>query len=364
MNDSTRRIILIIVVLAVFIAAFWYFTDIFIYIFAAFILSILGGPLMKVLQKIQFKGRTMPQSVAAAISLVVIFAVLGLATYIIITLVYNEIQQLGNIDTTHIVEGLQATFIQMETFLAQHHLLPQGVSLSKVLVSQVNSLIADINFSSIFGNVVDIVKGLFIFAFSVVFMTFFALKDHHIFWKMLKKMIPTTLRDNFDNILAATKSQLVRYFTGVFLEMVVVGLLDGFICYLLGVPNALLIGFMAGLLNIIPYVGPLIAAAIGMIVGVTSSLAMGMPLSVISVIIIKVLGTFLAVKLTDDFILQPIIYGKSVSAHPLEIFIVILIAGKVGGIWGMMFAVPAYTLVRIIVKEFFGHYFIEMEEQV
>lgn len=364
MNNSLRRIILILLVLAAFIAAFWYFTDIFVYIFVAFILSIMGDPLMKLLQKIRFKGWALPQSVAAAISLVVIFTVLGGATYLIIPLVYREIQQLGGIDTTYIVEGLQATFIQIETFLAQHHILPHGVSLSKVLVSQVSSLLSDINFSSIFGNVVDIVKGLFVFIFSVTFMTFFALKDHHIFWKMLKKMIPTSLRDNFDNILVATKSQLVRYFIGVFLEMVVIGVLDGFICYLFGIPNALLIGFMAGLLNIIPYVGPLIAAAIGMIVGVTSSLALGMPLSGISVVVAKVLGTFLVVKLIDDFVLQPLIYGKSVSAHPLEIFIVILVAGKVGGIWGMMFAVPAYTLVRIIVKEFFGHYFIEIEKQV
>ena len=104
-------------------------------------------------------------------------------------------------------------------------------------------------------------------------MTFFALKDNHVFWKMLKKMIPTSLRANFDNILVATKGQLIRYFTGVLSEMLIVGSLVGLICYFLGVPSSLLIGFVAGLLNIIPYVGPLIAVAVSIVVGITSFMA-------------------------------------------------------------------------------------------
>ncbi|MBO7646629.1 MAG: AI-2E family transporter, partial [Bacteroidales bacterium] len=64
-----------------------------------------------------------------------------------------------------------------------------------------------------------------------------------------------------------------------------------------------------------------------------------------------------ATKLLDDFVLQPTIYGKRTQTHPLEIFIVILMAGYVGGIFAMIFAVPAYTILRIVVQVFFGAYF-------
>ena len=79
-------------------------------------------------------------------------------------------------------------------------------------------------------------------------------------------------------------------------------------------------------------------------------------------VIIKIVAAFGAVKLIDDFVLQPNIYGKSVNAHPLEIFIVILVAGKVGGVWGMLFGVPAYTVLRIVAREFFAQYFVPTEE--
>ena len=90
-------------------------------------------------------------------------------------------------------------------------------------------------------------------------------------------------------------------------------------------------------------------------------LAAGGTGATLTALLIKIVAAFIIVKLLDDFILQPIISGKSVNAHPLEIFVVILVAGKVGGIFGMIFAVPAYTLLRIIIREFFSQYYHEDE---
>lgn len=357
MNNS--RIILILLVLLAFIAAFWYFTDIFIYIFVAIILSILGSPLVNFLVSLKVKGRSLPKSVAAAVVLILIFTLLTLAGYFFIPLIVNELQQLGKIDTTMVVSGVQEWLRSADLFLIEHHWLPEDSTILQMASAHVNDIFSMINISSIFENLMSFATGFFIFLFSVIFMTFFALKDTDVFWTLMQKLIPTTLRGNFDTILSKTKGQLVRYFSGVFLEMIIIGLLDGFICYFLGVPKALLIGLIAGLLNVIPYVGPLIAAGISLLLGIAATLTLGMPSAEIPVVIIKIISTFVSVKLLDDFVLQPVIYGKSVDAHPLEIFIVILIAGKVGGIFGMIFAVPAYTLVRIIVKEFFGSYFVE-----
>ena len=79
--------------------------------------------------------------------------------------------------------------------------------------------------------------------------------------------------------------------------------------------------------------------------------------------VIKIAAAFGVAKLVDDFILQPYIYWRQTHSHPLEIFIVILAAGYLGGVIAMIFAVPAYTLLRIIINEFFGNQFVTEAER-
>lgn len=359
-NSNIKRFILIVVVLGTFCAMLWYFTDIFVYMFIALILAILGSPLVKLLQRIRIGKHHLPNSVAAGITLAIIVAVVGALINLLIPLISYEIRQLQSIDFTAFFDNLNNASRQVERWLRHKNLVSRDFNLAKLLTNRVGEFVSSLHISSIFGDVIGVVASIFICIFSVLFMTFFALKDDSVFWTMIKKYIPTSLRDNFDNILNETKQQLRRYFTGVFLEMVFVGVLDGLICFILGVPNALLIGVIGGLLNIVPYVGPLIACCSSVAIGVYATLTTGD--ASVTAVIIKIVATFLGVKMIDDFILQPNIYGKSVNAHPLEIFIVILIAGKVGGVWGMLFGVPAYTLLRIIVREFFAQYFIPAQK--
>lgn len=359
-NSNLRRVILIFVVLATFCAMLWYFTDIFVYMFIALILALLGSPLVRLLQKIRIGKHYLPNSVAAGITLVAIMAAIGALINLLIPLVSYEIRQLQNVDFESVIDNLNKTSQHVERWLRHKNLVGRDFNLTKLLTNRIGEFIASLHVSSIFGDVISVIGSIFICIFSVLFMTFFALKDDSVFWTMIKKYIPTTLRGNFDNILNETKQQMRRYFIGVFLEMLFVGVLDGLICFALGVPNALLIGVIGGLLNIVPYVGPLIACGSSVAIGVYATLTTGD--ASVTPNIIKIIATFLAVKGIDDFILQPNIYGKSVNAHPLEIFIVILIAGKVGGVWGMLFGVPAYTLLRIIVREFFSQYFIPVQE--
>ena len=359
-NSNIRRIVLIVAVLVAFCAMLWYFTDIFVYMFIALILSVIGSPLVRLLQKIRIGKHHLPDSVAAGITLVAIVAVLGTLINMVIPLVSYEIKQLQSIDLTAMLDNLEKASRQVDRWLRHKHLVSRNFNLAKLLTNRAGEFIGSLHISSIFGDVISVVGSIFVCLFSVLFMTFFALKDDSVFWTMIKKYIPTSLRANFDNILGETKKQLRRYFIGVLMEMVFVGVLDGLICFALGIPNALLIGVIGGLLNIVPYVGPLIACAASVGIGVYGTITTG-DASFVPVII-KIVAAFGAVKLIDDFVLQPNIYGKSVNAHPLEIFIVILIAGKVGGVWGMLFGVPAYTVLRIVVKEFFAQYFIPNQE--
>jgi predicted PurR-regulated permease PerM len=125
--------------------------------------------------------------------------------------------------------------------------------------------------------------------------------------------------------------------------------------WIFGVKNALLIGFFGGIMNIIPYLGPIIGSVIGLMLGVTSTLAAGSYNELLPVTF-KLAGVFIVVNLIDNNILVPVIYSKSVKSHPLEIFLVIIIGGGIAGLLGMLLAVPVYTLLRVIAKEFFQQF--------
>ena len=157
------------------------------------------------------------------------------------------------------------------------------------------------------------------------------------------------------NVVAESKSLLIRYYLGVLLEVIGVMLLITLGLKIFGIKNALLIGFFAGIMNIIPYIGPLIGGVIGIALGVISTLAMGTYDELLSVIL-KIAGTLIVVNFIDNNILVPTIYSKSVKSHPLEIFLVIIIGGGLAGLAGMLFAVPVYTLLRVIAKEFFNQF--------
>lgn len=355
---NNNRTISIFILLACFVLIVYYFTDILVYVFLAMILSIIGSPLMRLLDRISIKGRKIPQSLAALTTLLLLVGALSLMLFYIVPLIFNEFQMLAAIDPAMFQDEIDSWLSKITVTLQNWGLLVD-TSLSEILMTSYSSLIEEFKIVNFASNIFTFVGDVFIGAFSVIFLSFFALKDRHIFFKVVRKYIPLTFRENYDHILSNSKTQLIRYFSGVFVEMIMVGLAEGFLCYLLGVPNPALIGLIGGLLNIIPYAGPAIATVVSVIISITGMLPLGVETTELTVVAIKVVSAILFVKIIDDFVIQPVLYGKRVNAHPIEIFIVILIAGYVGGIFAMILAVPAYSFVRIIVKEFFGEYFYE-----
>jgi predicted PurR-regulated permease PerM len=239
----------------------------------------------------------------------------------------------------------------------EYGFLNAGENLGGMLVVQIKYFLSSISISGVIGNIVSFAGTLFILIFSVIFLSFFALKDKEFFFNLIRSAIPVTFRENYDHILAQTRAQIVRYFTGVLLDNVIFGVAIGIACYLANIPNALLIGILAGIFNIIPYVGPFIAMGLGLAISITSLLPTNPSAEILSLLFWKMAIIFAVLKAIDTFWLTPFIFGKSMKVHPVEIFLVILMAGYVGGMIGMILAVPAYSMIRIVVKEFFGNYY-------
>jgi predicted PurR-regulated permease PerM len=187
---------------------------------------------------------------------------------------------------------------------------------------------------------------------SVLFITYFFLKERQLFIIGVKKLIPDSHEDQILNSLEKINFLLSRYFIGLLLQLFIVFILYLTVLLIFGVPNAFIIGFLCAVLNIIPYIGPLIASILAAILTMLSNLGSDFQTEILPMTIYVLIG-FWIVQVIDNNLSQPIIFSKSVSSHPLEIFLVILIAGFLFGILGMITAVPLYTILKVIGKEFF-----------
>jgi predicted PurR-regulated permease PerM len=251
-------------------------------------------------------------------------------------------------------KDLSIVLSQFQDYLWKYGLMSHDQTLETSMTAGIQNLIGQIHFEIVFSNILSVLSNLFIGIFSIVFVSFFFLKDQSLFHNMLMAFVPKHYEEQAKNIISNSQKLLTRYFVGLLIEVVSMIILLSTAMWILGVKNAILLGFLGGLLNIIPYLGPLIGATLASILAYTAALSGGFSPDLIW-IPIKVIIAFSACNLFDNFVIQPIVYSKSVKAHPLEIFLVIMMAGSIAGVIGMILAIPVYTLLRIIAKEFFKH---------
>lgn len=342
-------------VLAVIALLCWYFSSVLVYVILAFIVSLIGNPLMGLFRKVKFKGKSAPDWLLAILTLLIIFTGLLLAVtqvFPVITMIIRDASLFSNM---HLPEGnfldnvsgwLASVFPGLETG-------PEAVA--KIL-DYLKGITADISLTGIIGSVASMAVGLAVGLFSVAFISFFFIKDETLFTRIITALTPDRLEASVKVAITDIEHLLSRYFVGLILEMTGVALLDFLGLWAIARIDfvyAAGIAFLAGILNIIPYIGPVIGEVLGVLLCVVLKYGAGVGLDVnIWLFALIVLLIMLAVQLVDNFVYQPLIYSRSIQASPLEIFIVILMASQLGGAIGMLAAIPAYTVVRVIAGRF------------
>lgn len=341
-------------------ALIYFFPDIFMYFAIAIILSMLGRPLCERLKKFHIKRFHLGDSVSAVLTMVVMFLIVSLIFLFIIPLVNREIAILSNIDTDAIVDYFEKPIEKIYNFLIQYNIIRPEEDLLKMTEEKLYALVNWDNFSSIIGGLISKTSSLVIGLFSIIFLTFFLLKDQNIVHNIFMAITPDNYTLRMNNIIRDSRVMLTRYMFGLIAELLCMMILIFIGLSIFGVNNALIIAVIGGFMNIIPYLGPLMGGAIGVVIGIISNLG----ISAFAMILpntLEIIGVFIAANAVDNFVLQPTIYSKSVFAHPIEIFLVILMAGNIGGVVGMIIAIPSYTLIRIIAKQLLSEFkFIEL----
>jgi predicted PurR-regulated permease PerM len=357
MMSKTARYIFTAIGILLLGCFLWYFKNIVIYILLSLVLSLLGRPIFDFLGKVRIRKRCLPTTVRSLITLVILISVFLTFFGIFIPLIVNKANELSSLDPQRIIAGLKEPLGDLEKMLNRFKVLPQGGFSIEELALKITSKINISSVAGFFGSIAGALGNVAVAIFSIVFITFFFLKDESLFAKALLSVIPDHLADEMTRIMASTKKLLIRYFGGLAIEVTGVILLSflGFLILGISFSDSLLMGFLAGILNIIPYIGPIMGGALAVMIGFVTHLQLPfrtelLPLTIWIVIICSV------VQLIDNMIFQPLIYSSSVKAHPLEIFIVFLMAGSIGGIVGMIAAIPAYIVIRVFAKEFFNNF--------
>lgn len=358
MNTTLQQITkglgaLIITSLVLFIV--WYFSEVVVYILVSAVLAVMFRPLVSALLRIKLLNKEMPRWTAATITLFVIWGISVLLSWLICPLIFSKVNQLSSLDMTDILHNIEEPIMRFQHYLQQSFSLPStDFSLKDSIITSINSVVDTEAINNIFASIFNIAISAIISFFSISFITFFFLKDDGLFYNMVKGLFPDKYQNNVTRALDSVSELLARYFIGILSESLIIASVISFALMAFGMStsNAIFTGVVMGVINVIPYAGPVIGSVFTIFLVMIDPIT-GMTSSQSAIILACVI---LATKTLDDFILQPVIYSKRVKAHPLEIFIVILLAGYVAGVLGMLLAIPSYTVIRVFAKEFFSQF--------
>jgi len=364
-NWFTTPLIRNLLITGVLIFLLWYFFEIFVLVAIAMLVAIAGSPLVKLLSRISIRKHHLPEGISVTFTLLLLLGIFAALFFVLVPLFLEQINVIANIDFTGLF-----SYYQQEIFWVENNLHKMGV------IADNYTLAAFIKEKSIamvdFNQVSDLATGMLAFTgsfffnlFSVLFISWYLLSDFSAIHKFILKITPIDYTDDTDGFLKQSRILISRYVLGLILDTLAVMVSYAIILSLLGIKGAIVIAVLAGLLNLIPYIGPVIGVIIGTVIGLTSAVSTG-NFGGLDLVAIKIGLSMLAVIILDNIFYEPYIQGKSIHAHPLEIFLVIMAGEVIGGVIAMIVIVPVYGVLKILATRFLHHFsqIQKIEEQI
>ncbi len=386
-----------------------YFSEIVGYIIMAWVVSMIGAPLYR------FFNKFMKDGLSAGLTLFVFTLFVLLMLRIFIPPLVTQAKNLAGLDYHKFTDGLKEPLGDLRSWVSDMGMLPEEnenidtqyghtkqeliktslINVDSLLIAQGDSttktninLLVNIDNSAhlltheqdneaggYFGGVKQSIFDMFnpsriqkvlssfvgffgsimVAILSIFFIAFFFLKEGALFTNMVSSIMPNQSEGKVKHAIEESSTLLIRYFVGLVIQVITITVITTIVLKIFGIKSALLMAFCFAIFNLIPYLGPLIGNFMGVLIVISSNLDVGFYDIMLPKIITTVI-VFFVIQLLDNFLLQPNIFSKSVKAHPLEIFLVVLMGAKLGGVVGMVLAIPAYTVIRVLLKVFFSEF--------
>ena len=330
-----------IIIFSLILYFFFLIRPILIYLSISLIITIILNPLILFLKtRLKFNN-----SLAAITSMSGLILIIGLLIKSFIPLLVEQARNLSLLNSTELQTSVNKIIEKYSDLYFTND--------SNFINSIINSkLFSQLDLSYITELLNNIIAGLGSFSigiFTIIFITFFFLRDSEIIINKIKLLIPKGIKSNVNESISQINALLSRYFLALIIQITILFILYLILLSIVGINNILIIAFLCALLNLIPYLGPLISGFLLTILTLTNYIDIDFGAIILSKVIYVVIG-FVIVQAIDNFLIQPILFSKSVKSHPLEIFLVILIFGYIFGVTGLILAVPCYTVIKVILR--------------
>lgn len=317
------------------------------YLCIAAVIALIGRPIVIFLKR----RLKIPNTIAVIITMLLMVGILSGLIALFVPLITEQGKNLSLLDINKLQENLNSLYYEVTQYFSSS---PDAVNeLLKESHLEKNILNGfDVGFIPNFLNsFLSVLSTVSIGLFSVLFISFFFLKDSNLFQNGLLIFVPDGKESKMTNSINKINNLLSRYFVGLLLQLFILFVIYATTLLIVGIENAIVIAFLCALFNIIPYVGPIIGGVLMIVLTMTTNLGADFSTVILAKSGYVLIGLAIG-QLVDNFFSQPFIFSNSVKSHPLEIFLIIIIAGLLFGIVGMIVAVPGYTAIKVILKEF------------
>ncbi len=339
-----------------FLVLGYIFTDIYIYFIVSIVLAAILKPIVRAISKLQVYRVKIPRVLAVLASFLILAAFVFLFVLLFVPLISDQIGVISNLDYATFSERIGVPLKSVEDFFIEYQLTTEGNGfLVQEINNQFQTIITQIDVGNLINDFLSLTGTVFIGFLAIFFITFFLLYE----MGPIRKWFISLISNKYFEVTIAAVNKierlLTRYLFGLLMQMTAIFTLASIGLSLVGIKYALTIAMFAAIANIIPYLGPILGATFGILVGVTINpdLVSGQDYLFH---IVKIASVFVVVQITDNVVWQPLIFSKSVKAHPLEIFIIIFAGATLAGILGMILAIPVYTVLRVTFIEFVSGY--------
>ena len=333
----------------------WYFSAISLYLVIALIFAALLRPITNKINEVHLIGQHIPRGIAILLSYVGVVSLIFLLGLLFFPLISQQVKILSELNLESIYLQLETPLEKIERFLIKYQLLENksGILLEKLRIA-IQETLKKFDVGGFITGAITITSTIFIGILAVAFITFFLLLENGLLRRNLLNLIPNAYFELSVATFTKVEKLLSNYLFGLLIQIMAIFLMASLALSLAGVEYALTIALFAAIANLIPYAGPILGAVFGVVVGISTGNFTAD--SDYNYFLIKIISAFTVVQVTDNVLLQPLIFSKSVKAHPLEIFVIIFAGAKIAGIPGMIFAIPVYTIFRVSILEFFNGY--------
>ena len=333
--DSVVRFLLWTGVLLAAGWVMWYFSWLIVYLVGGGLLAHLMRPAVHRLQNLG-----LAQVPAILLTFVVVFGGLAVAVVSLAPFVVGQVVELSQQMS---VEAIAGTAQSLDENLREAFPFVQEGIVLETLRDVSDTLFRGDRIRGAVGSVVSVFTDIVYMMLAIPFVTFFFLRDGTQLRHAALRLVPNRYFEITLAIIAKVETNLGRYLQALLIQCTLVALVASAALYFAGLNYALAVGIFAGLANSIPYFGPFVGFVAGTLVGVAQTGDFSL-----------VVGIFMAMALTqlaDNLLFQPLIFSRAAQAHPLVILFVVLIGAQLGGIVGMLVAIPLATTVRVVAQQ-------------